>query len=125
MKKNRNKHTSQATPLPEVREAMAVLASGMADDFNNILTTVMGACSLIDLDEPNNSELLQCVAMIRTSAERAAVLSDKLKRISESVHENGSCASKIPESGTETISTRDKNNNDDIVSSNNLGGTSS
>ena len=59
---------------------MVSLAGGIADDFNNILTTVMGACSLIDKDDLANEELLQYVALIRASAERAAALSDRLMR---------------------------------------------
>ena len=50
----------------------------MADDFNNILTVVLGACSLIDMDDPANAELLKYVALIRSSAERAALLADSL-----------------------------------------------
>lgn len=57
---------------------MSVLAGVMADDFKNILTVVLGACSLIDMDDPANAELLQCVALIRSSAERAALLADSL-----------------------------------------------
>ena len=60
---------------------MVTLAEGMADDFNNILTTVMGACSLIDKDDSANAELMQYVSLIRTSAERAAVLSDRLMHV--------------------------------------------
>lgn len=52
---------------------MGALACGMADDFNNILTTVMGAYSLLDKDSSANSKLIQYVDVIRTSAERAAV----------------------------------------------------
>lgn len=57
---------------------MSALAGGMADDFKNILTVVLGACSLIDKDDPANAELMQYVALIRSSAERAAVLADSL-----------------------------------------------
>ena len=78
-------HTKHLTPdvLPhDTPESLAALAGGMADDFNNILTTVMGACSLIDKHDPGNGELLQCVALIRASAEHAAALSDRLMRAS-------------------------------------------
>lgn len=57
---------------------MSVLAGVMADDFKNILTVVLGACSLIDMDDPANAELQQYVALIRSSAERAALLADSL-----------------------------------------------
>lgn len=82
----------------------------MADDFNNILTTVMGACSLIDRDDPANAELLQCVALIRTSAEHAAVLSDKLMQASQS-EKHTSCAGEPQKLGTAKASARDKKTN--------------
>ncbi len=63
-------------------QSMATLAGGMAEDFNNILTTVMGACTLIKKDDPENDELLQCVALIRASAEHAAMLTDRLAHVS-------------------------------------------
>jgi hypothetical protein len=67
--------------LPDVSETMVELAHDMVDDFNNILTTVMGACSLIDKSETENKELRQCIAVIRSSAERAVVLSGKLLQV--------------------------------------------
>lgn len=88
MKKTRTSHPAPAASLSQVPESMAALARGMADDFNNILTTLMGACSLIDKDEPANNELLQYVALIRASAERAAVLTDKLVRAGTRQQEN-------------------------------------
>lgn len=88
MKKTRIKHTAPSATLPVMKVTVASLASGMADDFNNILTTVMGACSLIDKDDPANSELLQCVELIRASAEHAADLSDKLMRAGRLDQEN-------------------------------------
>ena len=101
---------------------MAALAGSMADDFNNILTTVMGACSLIDKDDPANGELLQCVALIRASAEHAADLSDRLMHVGTSEQEN-SCSVDHPHgSGPAETSERDKKTNDDIVPSNNHSG---
>jgi len=98
---------------------MAALASGMADDFNNILTTVMGACSLIDRDDPANSELLQYVALIRASAEHAADLSDRLMHAGSLRHDNIRPDSELPDSTSVDISERDKKTNDAIVPSNN------
>jgi hypothetical protein len=60
---------------------LPVLASGLADDFNNILTVILGACSMIDMDSNAQPELLRCVSLIRTSAEHAAMLSDQLRQI--------------------------------------------
>lgn len=61
---------------------MKILAGGLADDFNNILTVILGACSLIDMDSSANSELLRSVALIRTSAEHAATLTGRLALMS-------------------------------------------
>ncbi|HBA70854.1 MAG: hypothetical protein A2X82_11020 [Geobacteraceae bacterium GWC2_55_20] len=60
---------------------MAVLANSLADDFNNILTVILGASSLIDCDSKTPPELLMCVSLIRASAEHAASLSNRLVQI--------------------------------------------
>lgn len=71
--------TKKIPLLPPVApESIAALAAEIADDFNNILTTIMGACSLIDRDDLTNTELLKCVTLILASAERAADLSNTL-----------------------------------------------
>ena len=75
MKKSR---TKQIPLVPAAPESIAALAAGIADDFNNILTTIMGACSLINKHNLTNDELLKCVALILASAERATVLSSTL-----------------------------------------------
>ncbi|MDD2365280.1 MAG: hypothetical protein PHN84_03880 [Desulfuromonadaceae bacterium] len=82
MKKSHNKNKIHSKN-EQTAETMGSLAVGMADNFNNILTTVMGACSLIVKDDPVNIELLKYVNLIRSSAERGAVLSDKLVHASE------------------------------------------
>lgn len=97
---------------------MADLAGGMADDFNNILTTVMGACSLIDRNEPENQELRQCVAVIRSSAERAVLLSHKLLQASAAPQSDSALVVK------KGASRRDKKQNDAIVSVGNFRGRS-
>lgn len=117
MKHSRKKHTSRLAP--KFPDSIAELANGMADDFNNILTTLMGACSLIDKDEPVNKELLQYVALIRASAERAAVLSDKLVRVSTQEQQNSLSGSFRLSCGSIATSFSDKISNDDIVSANN------
>ena len=100
----------------ESHESVAVLAGGMADDFNNILTTVMGACSLIDREDPGNNELLQYVAIIRASAERAAALSNELM-LASSLEFEGICSeSHTLNSKSKTTSVRDKKTIHDIVS---------
>lgn len=98
---------------------MAVLAGKMADDFNNILTTVMGACSLINKDDPANGELLQCVALIRASAEHAAELSDRLMQAGTFEQVN-SCPVDHPDGMfSADRSVRDKKTINDIVPANN------
>lgn len=124
MKKSRSKLTSSSPPA--TLESMAALAGGMADDFNNILTTVMGACSLIDRDDTANSELLHCVELIRASAEHAANLSRRLMCSDAMEMENASSDSPSQDSGADATSGRDKKGSDGIVlTGNNSGGASS
>jgi len=106
-RREKSKKTQDAS-RQETTESLAVLAGGMADDFNNILTTVMGACALIDKDESANSELVHCVSLIRSSAEHAADLSDRLMRAS--ILKRGGTG------GSDTSSARDKSTINDIVS---------
>jgi nitrogen-specific signal transduction histidine kinase len=114
MEKSRNKHTH--APPAETPKSLAALARGMADNFNNILTTVMGACSLIDRDDPANGELLQYVSLIRASAERAAALSDRLMRASISEQENANSERHPQDSGSADTTVRDKKATDDVLS---------
>ena len=112
------KRNTPPSAAPQLSESMGTLVSGMADDFNNILTTVMGACSLIDKDDPANSELLQCVALIRVSAERAADLTGALMRAAmpnQGCDRSGGC---LQVSVSDATSKRDKKIIHDIVSIN-------
>jgi nitrogen-specific signal transduction histidine kinase len=84
MKRHRSKNKDHPSLPSQVPPSMAALASGMADDFNNILTTVMGACTLIDKNESATKELLHYITLIRNSAERAATLSDRLMHAGDS-----------------------------------------
>ena len=86
MKRSRKKNTPP--PTPEMPESVASLACGMADDFNNILTVILGACSLINMEATADSELLRCVSLIRVSAEHAAASADRLALMS-GMHRNG------------------------------------
>lgn len=105
---------------------MSSLAGGMADDFNNILTTVMGACSLIDSDDTANGELLQCVALIRASAEHAADLSGRLMQVGALEQVSACSGAPSQDSGNAAASKRDKTDDDAIVSTTkNPGGTPS
>jgi len=122
MEKLSTNHTVLANTTPQTPESMAALAGRMADDFNNILTTVLGACSLIDKDDPANRDLQQYVALIRASAEHAAALSVSLMRASTLEQDNTHSDSHTPDSATVDISVRDKKAPDSIVSSNNKPG---
>jgi nitrogen-specific signal transduction histidine kinase len=116
MKKPRTTHTVPVDPLSANYDSVADLASGIADDFNNILTTVMGACTLIDKDDATKSELLRYVALIRSSAERAACLSDKLMRASsKSGQEHGCLEHGVPVPASGNASAGDKKTVRDIV----------
>ena len=81
MKNRDKKYRHHPTEPPHFRSSMVALAVDMAADFNNILTTVMGACTLIKKDDPENAELLQCIALINASAEHAALLTNQLAQV--------------------------------------------
>ncbi len=72
-------------------DTLVALASGLSDDFNNILTVIFNACSLVESGRNNDPDLLRCLALIRTSAEHAAVLSKKLSH--EYLADNPACLS--------------------------------
>ncbi|MBV5340201.1 MAG: hypothetical protein J0665_11700 [Deltaproteobacteria bacterium] len=121
MKKPRRKHHTSALQL-EKPQSIAVLAGWIADDFNNILTTVLGACSLIDKDDPANCEILQYVALIRASAERAAVLSDRLVSVSTLEQEDVCAVCHLRDADPVDTSASDKKGIDGIESTKNLPG---
>jgi nitrogen-specific signal transduction histidine kinase len=123
MKKQRAKHTAPVPPTPESPQSVVSLASGMADDFNNILTTVMGACSLIDREDSANAELLRFIALIRSSAERAADLSDKLVKASTLEQITAVSITNRQISDSAATSARDKKTTGVIVSSKNRSGS--
>ena len=59
-------------------EAVGHLASGVAHDFNNILTVICGYCSLLKMDMDKNSPHLLKVDEIAQAADRAATLTHSL-----------------------------------------------
>jgi len=59
-------------------EAIGKLAGGVAHDFNNMLTAILGYASLIMEDAPANSPIRDQAGQIRGAAERAAALTQKL-----------------------------------------------
>jgi len=59
-------------------EAIGKLAGGVAHDFNNMLTAILGYASLIYEDAPADSPIREQASQIRRAAESAAVLTHKL-----------------------------------------------
>jgi len=59
-------------------EAFGQLAGGVAHDFNNFLTTILGYCDLVLAETGRKSEVASHVAEIRGAAGRASVLTGQL-----------------------------------------------
>ena len=59
-------------------EAVGTLAGGVAHDFNNILTVIMGYSALLQMEMEQDSPLRSYVGYIRSSAEKAADLTRSL-----------------------------------------------
>ena len=62
----------------ERMQSVGNLAGGVAHDFNNILTTVMGYCSLILMKAGPDNQLAGYVNQIMEAAERASALTQNL-----------------------------------------------
>jgi signal transduction histidine kinase/CheY-like chemotaxis protein len=59
-------------------EAIGKLAGGVAHDFNNMLTAILGYASMIQEDAPAKSAIRDQATQIRRAAENAASLTQKL-----------------------------------------------
>lgn len=59
-------------------ESLGVLAGGVAHDFNNLLTAMLGNATLMRLDIPPQSPLIESLAEIETAAHRAAKLCQQM-----------------------------------------------
>jgi len=59
-------------------EAIGRLAGGIAQDFNNLLTAILGYCNLLIEDLPGDSHMRSDVEEIRKAGERAAALTRQL-----------------------------------------------
>jgi PAS domain S-box-containing protein len=59
-------------------ESVGTLAGGVAHDFNNILTVIMGCCTMLTMKLENNPALDPFVKQIVDSSERAAKLTSSL-----------------------------------------------
>lgn len=72
----------------EKMDSIGTLAGGVAHDFNNILTVIINACTLLKIDAAADSEILSLVNQIDESAEKAAGLTHSLLAFSR---EQGIC----------------------------------
>jgi PAS domain S-box-containing protein len=59
-------------------DSIGALAGGVAHDFNNILTVIIGACSLLDVNSFEDPDHAALIAQISKSAGRAAKLTRSL-----------------------------------------------
>lgn len=74
MVKTLEEHIRQSQKL----DSIGTLAGGVAHDFNNILTVIIGACALLEKCTIDNREQLDLVTQINESAERASKLTQSL-----------------------------------------------
>jgi PAS domain S-box-containing protein len=59
-------------------ESIGRLAGGVAHDFNNLLTAILGYVDLADASASDEAHVRECLAPIRSSAERAGQLTRQL-----------------------------------------------
>lgn len=59
-------------------DSIGTLAGGVAHEFNNILTVIVGACTLLESNAANNPTQMQFVNQISRYAERATKLTQSL-----------------------------------------------
>jgi PAS domain S-box-containing protein len=64
--------------LSQQAESAGRLARGVAHDYNNLLTVILGHCGLLAAGRRDERETAQSVAAIQKAAERAAALTQRL-----------------------------------------------
>jgi signal transduction histidine kinase/DNA-binding response OmpR family regulator len=64
--------------LAQRLDALGLLAGGLAHDFNNILTGIVGYCALARADMPGNARLTENLDGLQAAAQRATVLVQKM-----------------------------------------------
>lgn len=69
-------------------ESIGALAGGVAHDFNNILTIILGYASLLEQNRMEPNKVLQAVGVIRKTAERGASLVRQLLTLARKVESN-------------------------------------
>jgi len=70
--------TQERLSQSEKMEALGRLAGGVANDFNNLLTTVLGHSTLLLSQHDAQGETRRCLEEIKRAAERAATLTRQL-----------------------------------------------
>lgn len=61
-----------------ILDSIETLAGGVAHNYNNILTIIIGACSMLEKNVAGHPEQLTLITLINDSAERAARLTQSL-----------------------------------------------
>ena len=59
-------------------DSIGTLAGGVAHNFNNILTIIIGATAMLEKNSADNPEQREVISMIKASADRAAKLTESL-----------------------------------------------
>jgi two-component system cell cycle sensor histidine kinase/response regulator CckA len=72
------KHLEEQLRQSQKMEAIGLLAGGVAHDFNNMLTVIMGFANLILSDEAPSPSVARKIGHIKSAAEKAVILTRQL-----------------------------------------------